>query len=69
MRIKKIKIVHPEFGESEILSESLHVWEKRGWSVPSAKVVAPVAVPTAAPIVANKGIVGSKKTKTQSEVS
>lgn len=65
MSIKKIRIVHPEFGESEILSESLHVWEKRGWSVPSAKVVAPVATP----IVANKGIVGSKKTKTQSEVS
>jgi len=28
-----VTIVHPKVGESEVLWESVEVWERRGWSV------------------------------------
>lgn len=60
MSLDKIKITHPEFGESEILSESLPVWKELGW------MTFEVDKPT--PRVAHKGIVGDKKTNAKSEV-
>ena len=32
MSINKVKIVHPVYGESTVVHESLRVWEARGWS-------------------------------------
>lgn len=40
-----VTIVHPKVGESEVLWESVDVWERRGWSVKKDSTPKPVQKP------------------------
>lgn len=61
---RKISITHPKLGESQILPESLSVWERRGWVQNGKQIEEEVFQP----IVAEPVIVEETEASTSEEL-